>query len=326
MLLDIRNLSVTFGRGAPGIRVVRDLSLSVKQGEMFCVVGESGSGKSMTMLAVMNLLAKGARRSGDAIQFGSRNLLDLNERAMGSVRGRDIGMIFQEPMTSLNPAFTIGEQLTEVHRRHMRLGRARAWKRAGELLTLVGIPNAEERLRQYPHQLSGGLRQRVMIAMALMCEPSLLIADEPTSALDVTIQVQVLSLLKSLQRELGIGIILITHDLGVVSRIADRIAVMYAGQVVEMGDRADIFLRPRHPYTRGLLRSIPDPERHGRHEPLFSIPGTVPNLGRLGLGCSFHDRCAHAGPECLTRPIALEHNVRCIRELPPFLNDAAVTV
>ncbi|MVA96969.1 ATP-binding cassette domain-containing protein [Nitratireductor sp. CAU 1489] len=302
-LLDIRNLHVRIPVGFGHVHAVRGVNLSVEAGQTLCVVGESGSGKSMSALSVMNLLPPRAMRDADRILFDGVDIAQLGPRQMAELRGNRIGMVFQEPMTSLNPAYTVGNQLMEVHRRHRGSSRSAAWARAAELLELVGISNPEMRLRQYPHQLSGGLRQRVMIAMALMCEPGLLIADEPTSALDVTIQVQILRLLRDLQRRLGIAVVLITHDLGVVARVADTVAIMYAGQVVETGSARAVFASPRHPYTNGLLRSMPKPG-NGRGEPLQAIPGTVPSLLETIPGCAFAERCARADEACRVGPIA----------------------
>ncbi len=293
-VLDLAGLRVGFR----GVEAVRGVGLEVARGETHCLVGESGSGKSVTALAVMNLLARGAKRSAERLRFGEQDLLGLSERAMGRLRGDRIGMIFQEPMTSLNPAFTVGAQMTEVYRRHRGGGRAGAIERAAELLMRVGISAPERRLGQFPHQLSGGLRQRVMIAMALMCGPELLIADEPTTALDVTVQADILRLLAGLQREMGLALLLITHDLGVVARVAHRVSVMYAGQVVERAPAAELFARPSHPYTRGLLASVPVPGKVRRDQPLGSIPGVVPRIGPGFVGCAFRDRCEFAMPQC----------------------------
>ncbi|WP_135465656.1 ABC transporter ATP-binding protein [Crenalkalicoccus roseus] len=294
-LLEVRGLRVTFGGRTAA---VRGASLSVEKGETHCLVGESGCGKSVTALAVMNLLARGARREAEALSFAGQDLRHLSDREMSRLRGDRMAMIFQEPMTSLNPAYTIGSQMTEVLRRHRGAPRARAAERAAELLARVGITAPGMRLGQYPHQLSGGLRQRVMIAMALMCDPELLVADEPTTALDVTVQAQILRLLAGLQRDLGLGILLITHDLGIVARVADRVSVMYAGEVVESAPTAQLFAAPRHPYTRGLLRCVPVPGKVRRDEPLGSIPGVVPRIPPGFRGCAFRDRCPHAAPAC----------------------------
>jgi peptide/nickel transport system ATP-binding protein len=293
-LLDVQGLRVEFGDTA----AVRGVSFSVARGETHCLVGESGCGKSVSSLAIMNLLARGARRSADRLAFDGQDLLALPERRMAALRGDRMAMIFQEPMTSLNPAYTIGSQMAEVYTRHHGGSRRAALDRAAGLLAKVGITAPGMRLGQFPHQLSGGLRQRVMIAMALMCDPELLIADEPTTALDVTVQAQILRLLAELQRDLGLGILLITHDLGIVARIAHRVSVMYAGEVVESGPTAALFADPSHPYTRGLLACVPVPGKVRREEALGSIPGVVPRIRPGFQGCGFRDRCAHAAPVC----------------------------
>ncbi|HEY0418144.1 MAG TPA: ABC transporter ATP-binding protein [Acetobacteraceae bacterium] len=294
-LLDIRGLQVRFGAGT---QAVRGVSLAVERGQTHCLVGESGCGKSVSALAVMGLLARGAERVAERMEFGGSDISRLSERDMSKLRGDRMAMIFQEPMTSLNPAYTVGSQMAEVLERHRGGGRRAALDRAAELLGRVGITAPGLRLAQYPHQLSGGLRQRVMIAMALMCDPELLIADEPTTALDVTVQAQILRLLLELQRELGLGILLITHDLGIVARMAHRVSVMYAGRVVESAPAAELFAAPTHPYTRGLLDCVPVPGKQSRDEPLGSIPGTVPRILPGFTGCAFRDRCAHALPVC----------------------------
>jgi peptide/nickel transport system ATP-binding protein len=294
-VLEVSNLRVAFGTS---VAAVRGISLTVARGETHCLVGESGCGKSVTALAIMGLLARNAHRSADVLRFHDHDLTRMSERGMARLRGDKLAMIFQEPMTSLNPAYTIGSQMAEVLERHRRVSRAAALDRAAELLARVGITAPGMRLKQYPHQLSGGLRQRVMISMALMCEPELLIADEPTTALDVTVQAQILRLLQSLQRELGLALLLITHDLGIVARMADRVSVMYAGEIVESGPTAALFGVPSHPYTRGLLRCIPVPGGMRRDEPLGSIPGVVPRIAPDFVGCAFRDRCEHAIPGC----------------------------
>jgi oligopeptide/dipeptide ABC transporter ATP-binding protein len=290
-VLEIEDLRVGF----PTTEPVRGVSLSVSRGQTHCIVGESGCGKSLSALAIMGLLPRGARMAG-RLSFGGAPL--PQGRALARLRGDRMAMIFQEPMTSLNPAYTVGSQLTEAWRRHRPGGQRAAVDRAAELLERVGIAAPGARMGQFPHQLSGGLRQRVMIAMALMCSPELLIADEPTTALDVTVQAQILRLLAGLQKELGLAILLITHDLGVVARVADKVSVMYAGTVVESASAAELFTRPAHPYTRGLLASVPDPARTRRGEPLGSIPGLVPRLPPGFTGCAFRDRCALATPDC----------------------------
>ena len=298
VVLDVQGLHVDIRSAAGTVHPVRDVSFQVRRGETLCIVGESGCGKSMTSLAIMDLLPRAAVRRARKLDFMGEDLTRAGARRVNELRGERMAMVFQEPMTALNPAYTIGEQLTEHYRHHRGASAAEARARAIELLQKVGIASAGERLGQYPHQLSGGLRQRVMIAMALMCAPDLLIADEPSTALDVTIQAQILRLLADLQKDLGIAMVLITHDLGVVARIADRVAVMYAGQVVEEGTAAEIFERPRHPYTRGLLECIPVPGRTAPGSRLGSIPGVVPSLVGELRGCAFRERCAHARADC----------------------------
>jgi peptide/nickel transport system ATP-binding protein len=302
-LLEVEKLEVDFGGRTAA---VRGASFTVERGETHCLVGESGCGKSVTALAVMNLLARGARRSAERLTFQGEDLLGLDDSGMARLRGNAMAMIFQEPMTSLNPAYTIGSQMTEGMRRHKKVSQRIATDRAADLLARVGITAPGLRLGQFPHQLSGGLRQRVMIAMALMCEPQLLIADEPTTALDVTVQAQILRLLASLQRDLGLGLLLITHDLGIVARIATRVSVMYAGEVVESAATADLFANPKHPYTQGLLRCVPAPGKTRRDEPLGSIPGTVPRIAPGFLGCAFRDRCDFADATC-AHAVPLHH-------------------
>ncbi len=293
-LLDVRNLDVRFGV----TRAVRGIDLTVGRGETHCLVGESGCGKSAFALSILGLLPRGATRRAASIRFDGIDLTGLPERQMRALRGGRIAMIFQDPMTSLNPAYTVGSQMTEVLRVHRGLGRRAAAACAAEMLARVGVPAPEMRLGQYPHQLSGGLRQRVMIATALLCEPELLIADEPTTALDVTVQAGILRLLGTLQRDLGLAILLITHDLGVVARIADRVSVMYAGEIVESGAVAEVFRHPTHPYTRGLIAAIPVPGKTRRGDRLASIPGIVPRVGEGFEGCAFRDRCDEAMAVC----------------------------
>ena len=311
-LLDVAGLRVRFGSG---IDAVRGIDITLFRGETHCLVGESGCGKSVSALAIMGLLAKGAKRSADRLRFGSQDLLGISERQFGKMRGDRMAMIFQEPMTSLNPAFTIGTQMAEVLQRHRDVSRAEGLDRAAALLAKVGITNPGLRLGQFPHQLSGGLRQRVMIAMALMCDPELLIADEPTTALDVTVQAQILRLLLGLQNEFGLAILLITHDLGVVARVAHRVSVMYAGEVVESASAKRLFAAPMHPYTRGLLRCVPVPGQTKRGDLLGSIPGTVPRIAPGYAGCAFRDRCEHVAPSCNThigkRDAGSDHAYRC---------------
>jgi peptide/nickel transport system ATP-binding protein len=293
-LLEIRDLRVTIGSTA----AVRGASIEVNKGETHCLVGESGCGKSISALSVMGLLPRGSVRETSALRFAGEEIGRYGEKEMESLRGDRMAMIFQEPMTSLNPAYTVGSQMTEVLRHHYGASRAQAVDRAAELLARVGITAPGMRLGQFPHQLSGGLRQRVMIAMALMCDPELLIADEPTTALDVTVQAQILRLLAGLQKDLGLGILLITHDLGIVARVADRVSVMYAGEVVEHAPTAQLFAAPQHPYTRGLLSCVPVPGKVKRGDPLGSIAGVVPRVQPGFVGCAFRDRCEQAAPEC----------------------------
>ena len=311
-LLEIEELEVSFGGRTAA---VRGASFRVEKGETHCLVGESGCGKSVTALAVMSLLARGGHRSAKRMSFAGADLLSLSDREMARLRGNRMSMIFQEPMTSLNPAFTIGSQMAEVLTRHKGGSRAAALDRAAELMGRVGITAPGMRLGQFPHQLSGGLRQRVMIAMALMCDPELLIADEPTTALDVTVQAQILRLLATLKRELGLSILLITHDLGIVARVADHVSVMYAGEVVERAPTAELFRAPQHPYTRGLLSCVPVPGRVQRDKPLGSIPGVVPAIGAGFAGCAFRSRCSHADETCARqiprRPAGEAHDYLC---------------
>ena len=316
---DILKVSRLITQLRNGARIVDDISFSIKAGETFVLLGESGCGKSMTALAVMNLLPRTARRKAARLVFSGKDLIDLKEREMADIRGDRMSMIFQEPMTSLNPSYTIGNQLMEAMLRHRPVGRSEARNRAVFLLEKVGISAAKSRLGQYPHQLSGGLRQRVMIAMALMCDPELIIADEPTTALDVTIQAQILHLLRDLQREFHMAMILITHDLGIVARVTDRVAVMYAGQIVETGAVKDVFSQPLHPYTHGLLDCIPIPGKTQRGEFLGSIPGMVPTPVGALAGCTFRNRCFFAFQDCAARDPGMRmvnetHGYRCLLE------------
>lgn len=316
-LLNVQDLSVSIPLMSGDLNAVRGISFSVDTGETLCIVGESGCGKSLTSLALMDLLPKRARRDAKKLSFANIDLTGLRQRDMAKIRGARMAMIFQEPMTSLNPAYTIGNQLSEMLLRHRRVNQTQARDRAVFLLEKVGISAAASRLSQYPHQLSGGLRQRVMIAMALMCEPELIIADEPTTALDVTIQAQILHLLADLQREFGMAMILITHDLGIVARIADRVAVMYAGQFVETGNVDEIFRAPMHPYTQGLLSCIPVPGKTERGQALGAIPGIVPSLIGELPGCAFRSRCQYAEPRCasdvmLNNAASEQHSWRCV--------------
>jgi peptide/nickel transport system ATP-binding protein len=303
-LLDVRHLTVTFPRstngGSDGLVAVRDLSFSIAPGEVLGLVGESGSGKSVTSLALMRLLPPNASASGEvrmANGKGSCDLLELSDTAMRPLRGSQLGMIFQEPMTALNPVMRVGDQVAEAVRAHHEVRKREAWHRAVTALNEVGITDCERRARDYPHQLSGGMRQRVMIAMAIVNRPTLLIADEPTTALDVTIQAQILDLLAKLQARFGLAMLFISHDLAVVSQVADRVAVMYAGNLVEMGSKRDIFHAPAHPYTRGLLRAVPT-LKTDRGRPLETIEGTVPPPHALPPGCPFEPRCEFRVGQC----------------------------
>ena len=317
-VLDVKNLSIDIPLAEGMLYAVDGIDIHVDKGETLCIVGESGCGKSLTSLAVMDLLPKKAIRRLERLDLAGASILDYSEKQMSDIRGSKMGMIFQEPMTSLNPAFTIGNQMVETLQRHRNMNRVAARDLAKRMLEKVGITAADQRLNQYPHQLSGGLRQRVMIAMTLLCEPELIIADEPTTALDVTIQAQILLLLQELQSEFDMGLILITHDLGVVARIATRVAVMYAGQIVEQGTVNQIFDNPMHPYTRGLLRCIPVPGKTKPGEPLGSIPGMVPSLVGKFTGCRFADRCDRVTDACRKNDIELRaesgktQSYRCI--------------
>ncbi|OXL81988.1 peptide ABC transporter ATP-binding protein [Paenibacillus sp. SSG-1] len=295
-LLEVQDLQVSFFTYAGEVQAVRGVGFSLGRGETLAIVGESGSGKSVTSKSIMRLLAKSAKIKHGSIRFEGKDIASLPEKQMQDIRGRDISMIFQDPMTSLNPTMTIGKQITEVLKKHRKLGGAEANRRAVELLNQVGIPNPDKRLKQYPHQLSGGMRQRVVIAIALACNPKVLIADEPTTALDVTIQAQILELMKKLQQELDTSIVLITHDLGVVANMASRVAVMYAGKIVETGTVDEIFYEGKHPYTWGLLASMP--KLHEKSEELTAIPGTPPDLSDPPKGCPFAARCPYAMEIC----------------------------
>ncbi|MFA5885212.1 MAG: ABC transporter ATP-binding protein [Acidimicrobiia bacterium] len=314
-LLDVTDLSVAFTSHKDTVTVVDRVSFSVRAGETLGIVGESGSGKTVSSLALLGLLPASATITGSAT-FDGTQLVGMSDRKMRDVRGNDMSVIFQEPMTSLDPSFTIGNQLAEAYRNHRGGAKKAAQDRATEMLRLVGIPEPQRRLGEYPHSFSGGMRQRVMIAMALICSPRLLIADEPTTALDVTIQSQILELLKDLQTELGMAIIFVTHDLGVVASVCDQVAVMYAGQVIEQSPVDDFFADPLHPYSAGLLDSMPQSVAKG--ERLRMIAGTVPPPNRLPVGCRFNPRCRYALEECTTTPQDLEEveggrMVRCMR-------------
>ena len=304
-LLEVKGLHADLRLPAGALHAVRNVSFSMDQGETLSLVGESGCGKSMTALAIMDLLPPRGIRSADKLVFEGQDLLTIDASTMADIRGGHMAMIFQEPMTSLDPCYTIGNQLEEAILQHQKIPTGQARERAVYLLEKVGITGAASRLKQYPHQLSGGLRQRVMIAMGLMCSPGLIIADEPTTALDVTIQAQILALLASIQQEFKMGLLLITHDLGVVARMTDRLAVMYCGQVVETGDVRQVFDQPLHPYTRGLMACIPVPGKTKPGQKLGSIPGIVPTpIGDLS-GCSFRNRCYAAGLQCAKEDVSL---------------------
>jgi peptide/nickel transport system ATP-binding protein len=314
-LLQVSDLSVRFDTDEGPVHAVDRMSFSLNAGEVLGIVGESGCGKSVTCMSLVRLLPETASIDGQAL-FDGRDLLALSQRRLRSVRGREISFVFQEPMTSLNPVFTVGRQIGEVLQRHLGLSRSAAQARVIELLRLVRIPAPERRVHEYPHQLSGGMRQRVMIAMALACDPKVLVADEPTTALDVTIQAGILDLLRDIRERLGTAVILITHNLGVVADIADRVLVMYAGRKAEESDVAELFAHPQHPYTIGLLGAIPRPSEDGHVERLREIPGRVPSLRQLPAGCAFADRCPRADdttrsnqPEL--REIRPDHLVAC---------------
>ncbi len=316
-LLTIRNLHTYFYTDEGVAKAVDGVDLELKEGGTLGVVGESGCGKSVTALSVMRLIPDppGKIARGEII-FEGTNLLGLSEAEMRRIRGRSISMIFQEPMTSLNPVFQIGDQVSEVLRLHEGMSRREAWDRSIEMLKMVGIPSPERRVQEYPHQLSGGMRQRAMIAMALACSPKLMIADEPTTALDVTIQAQILELMNRLQRDKGMSVILITHNLGVIAETAQKVAVMYAGRIVEYSEVKPIFGNPMHPYTQGLLKSIPRlDEGHTRKARLEAIPGLVPSLLDLPKGCKFSNRCKYVFEKCGEEPRLIEtgpgHMVRC---------------
>ena len=314
-LLEVQGLTTTF-RGDYGKNISVDhIHFHVDEGEVVCIVGESGCGKSVTSLSIMGLLGRGGTVTDGSVLFDSRNLLSMTEKELDQIRGNEITMIFQDPLTSLNPVFTVGNQITESIRTHMHLSRKEAAERAQMLLEKVGMPNARETMKKYPHTLSGGMRQRVMIAMALSCNPRLLIADEPTTALDVTIQAQIMKLLSELQKETGMSMILITHDIGLVANTADRVLVVYAGQIIEEASVKDLFEHPRHPYTRALLDTVPTIKDSSERE-LTAIPGIVPESYDEIKGCRFADRCRYRREEC-SRPqedyeFGPGHKAKCI--------------
>lgn len=316
-LLEIQNLKTFFFTSKGIVKAVDGVDLSLNEGETLGLVGESGCGKSMTALSIMRLVPEPMGQIVDGtIRFEGRDLAKLPEPEMRRIRGNRISMVFQEPMTSLNPVFRIGTQVAEVIQLHQKVTPKEAWARSVEMLRLVGIPSPETRVNEYPHQMSGGMRQRVMIAMALSCHPKLMIADEPTTALDVTIQAQILDLIHRLKEQAGSSILLITHNLGVVAEMAQSVGVMYAGHIVEYTDVMRLFKNPKHPYTIGLFQSIPKRKDHGKRERLQTIPGFVPNLLGLPQGCKFQDRCSRSFPKCRQEPPALigvepGHLVRC---------------
>ena len=330
-ILEVNDLKTYFGTDEGTVKAVDGVTFHIDRGETLAVVGESGSGKSVTSLSIMRLIASPPGRiAGGEMLFEGQDLVKKSESQMRKIRGNDISMIFQEPMTSLNPVYTVGDQIAEAIQLHQHKSRKQAMKLATEMLDLVGIPEPGKRVHNYPHQMSGGMRQRVMIAMALSCGPKLLIADEPTTALDVTIQAQILDLMRQLQREIGMSILFITHDLGVVAEIADRVVVMYAGRAVEEGSVQDIFAKPQMPYTLGLMNSIPRVDKAAEHQDrLEAIPGNVPNPLYLPPGCSFHPRCAFVEDKCKESIPPLEdtgggHMVRCIRWNELELNEEKV--
>ena len=313
-LLSVEGLRTHFFTNDGTVRAVDGVSISVRQGETLGLVGESGCGKSITALSIMRLLSRPGRVVAGRVNLDGRNLLELTDEEMEDVRGNDIAMIFQEPMTSLNPVFRVGDQIGEALQRHLAIGRDEAHDRVVELFATVGIPSPQRRVREYPHQMSGGMRQRVMIAMALACRPKVLIADEPTTALDVTIQAQILELIKELKRTQNMAVIMITHDLGVIAEVAQSVAVMYAGKIVERAPVEELFEAPRHPYTRGLLGSIPSPDKLGRR--LDVIRGVVPHPLNLPPGCTFAPRCPDRMDICETAFPALgsigpSHDTAC---------------
>lgn len=319
-ILEVNDLKTYFGTDEGTVKAVDGVSFHIGRGETLAVVGESGSGKSVTSLSIMRLIATPPGRiAGGEMIFEGEDLVKKSEAQMRRIRGNDISMIFQEPMTSLNPVYTVGDQIAEAIQLHQGKTHRQAMKLAAEMLDLVGIPEPGKRVKNYPHQMSGGMRQRVMIAMALSCGPKLLIADEPTTALDVTIQAQILDLMRKLQNEIGMSILFITHDLGVVAEIADRVVVMYAGRAVEEASVQDIFAKPQMPYTLGLMNSIPRVDKAASHQArLEAIPGNVPNPLYLPEGCAFNPRCQFAQPKCKEAIPPLEdtgggHMVRCVR-------------
>lgn len=318
VVLDVQDLTISFRSDGKEVPAVENISFQLNKGEILGIVGESGSGKSLTSLSIMGLLPKPPAivDSASSVIFNGEDLLKLREAKMRKIRGNQISMIFQEPMTSLNPLFTVGQQMMEAYLLHHDTNKKKAFAECVAMLKLVGLPRAESMMKNYPHELSGGMRQRVMIAMSMVCQPNILIADEPTTALDVTIQAQILKLMKDLNEKTDTSIILITHDLGVVAEVCDRVLVMYAGKIVEKGSVRDIFKNPKHPYTKGLLKSVPDIRQ--KDSKLYSIPGNVPKPGTIDNGCVFAPRCEYAMPACGTVSPALQkvssegQMVRCL--------------
>ena len=316
MLLNVHDLRVTFEVGRQTVKAVDGVSFAIKRGEIFGIVGESGCGKSATLRALIGLLPQSGVSTSGRVEYGGRNLLELGERSLRRLRGAEISMVFQDPMTFLNPVLRVSEQIEEALKQHTTLNRAERRLRAVELMRLVGIALPERRLREYPHQFSGGMRQRVLLAIALACGPKVLLADEPTTALDVTIQDQILKLLKRLRDELGMSIVLVSHDLGVIAQMCERVAVMYAGQVVESAPIRELIRSPRHPYTVGLLSSLPGLDANSRY--LVPIPGAPPSMTELTPGCRFADRCPLVLDECRSWDTELleaapGHRSRCLR-------------
>ena len=310
-VVDVRDLFVSFVSREATTRAVNGVSFQLMPAEVLCVIGESGSGKSVMMKALLRLLPTGRSKISGQVRVGKHHILSLTDRQIANVRGSQISMIFQEPMTALDPVYTIGQQIAETVTRHQGISHEKAMQRALELLQLVKVPSPERRLNAYPHELSGGLRQRAMIAVALSCRPKLLLADEPTTALDATVQIQILILLRKLQREFGMCMIFVTHDIGVAAQIADKVAVMYAGRIVEFGDASDILLRPKHPYTMGMLSSTVRGQR--RDQEIEAIPGSPPDLRNLPPGCSFLPRCKYGDADCLgSVPVLAQQDRRSV--------------
>lgn len=315
-MIDVRDLNVTFTAGRKPVHAVNGVTLSVPRGEVLALLGESGSGKSVTLRSILNMHPKNRTKSSGSITVAGQDVMALSGRALADYRGKLASMIFQEPLLALDPVYTVGAQIVEAIRRHEPVSRAEAYARALALLQKVKIPSPERRLEAFPHEMSGGMRQRAMIALALACNPQVLLADEPTTALDATVQIQILLLLRDLQRELGLSVILVTHDIGVAVEVADRVAVMYAGRIVESGSVRDIIRNPRHPYTQGLLASRAHDAMSGAR--LDAIPGSPPDLAALPPGCAFAPRCKYAAPACQVAqpdaiPVGPQHVARCIR-------------